>query len=384
MTILTRIKPSAYHDSVTLMLVAKAILELPGVQDAAVVMGTPANREIIGSAGLLTPRPRDPAGRSADRRQGRGRAGRRGCPGQGRRDPGGEGDPHGGRAYAPVEVIGSRHRRAAGSQSGRDLRCRALCRPGGAHRAGTRPARPPLLRQRAAGRRNRALATGGRPGPLCMGPDAGTAIINGVALGFANAVPRGSVGLVRAAGTGLGVTCGLARAGAGVSQAIGTGGRDLSEAVGGQTMLAGLQALQEDPGTSVIVLISKPPAAAVAERAWPRPNDPKPIVVCSLGADPGMVEKAGAIPATNLTQAAANAAALATGANWCDALVGLETDSKRLIPLAVAERARLFGRPRTVCAPRPVRRRHVLLRGPVDPEEPARAGAQQRAADKGQ
>ena len=51
-------------------------------------------------------------------------------------------------------------------------------------------------------------------GLLCMGPDAGTAIINGVALGFANAVPRGPVGLVSAAGTGLqAVTCGLARLG---------------------------------------------------------------------------------------------------------------------------------------------------------------------------
>ena len=54
-----------------------------------------------------------------------------------------------------------------------------------------------------------------------------------------------------------------------------------------------------------------------------------------------MVEKAGAIPATNLTQAAAIVAALATGANWCDTLVRSETDSKRLIPLATAEQARL-------------------------------------------
>ena len=54
MPILTRIKPSEYHDSITLMLVAKALLELPGVEDAAVVMGTPANREIIAAAGLLT------------------------------------------------------------------------------------------------------------------------------------------------------------------------------------------------------------------------------------------------------------------------------------------------------------------------------------------
>ncbi len=105
-------------------------------------------------------------------------------------------------------------------------------------------------------------------GLLCMGPDAGTAIINGVALGFANAVPHGRVGLVSASGTGLqGVTCGLARAGVGVSQAIGTGGRDMSEPVGGLMMLAGLRALQDDPETAVIVLISKPPAPSVAERS---------------------------------------------------------------------------------------------------------------------
>jgi succinyl-CoA synthetase alpha subunit len=40
-------------------------------------------------------------------------------------------------------------------------------------------------------------------GLLCMGPDAGTAIIDNVALGFANAVPRGPVGLIGASGTGL-------------------------------------------------------------------------------------------------------------------------------------------------------------------------------------
>ena len=180
-------------------------------------------------------------------------------------------------------------------------------------------------------------------GLLCMGPDAGTAIINGVALGFANAVPRGNVGLVSAAGTGLqGVTCGLARAGAGVSQAIGTGGRDLSEAVGGATMLAGLAALQEDPDTGVIVLISKPPAAAVAARVLAEvKRSKKPTVVCFLGADPGPIEAAGAIPATNLTQAAALAAALATGANWCDALVRLEEASIGLIALAAAEQVKL-------------------------------------------
>ena len=60
MPILTHIKPSEYHDSITLMLVAKALLEQPGVEDAAVVKGTPANREIIAVAGLLTERPWSP------------------------------------------------------------------------------------------------------------------------------------------------------------------------------------------------------------------------------------------------------------------------------------------------------------------------------------
>src|SRR4051794_39364496 len=39
-------------------------------------------------------------------------------------------------------------------------------------------------------------------GVLVMGPDCGTAIVSGVALGFANVVRRGPVGLVAASGTG--------------------------------------------------------------------------------------------------------------------------------------------------------------------------------------
>jgi succinyl-CoA synthetase alpha subunit len=36
-----------------------------------------------------------------------------------------------------------------------------------------------------------------------MGPDCGTAIINGVPLAFANEVKQGKIGIVAAAGTGL-------------------------------------------------------------------------------------------------------------------------------------------------------------------------------------
>ena len=71
-----------------------------------------------------------------------------------------------------------------------------------------------------------------------MGPDCGTAIINGVPLCFANAVRRGKIGVVGASGTGTQeVTCIIANEGSGVSQAIGTGGRDVKDAVGGITFL---------------------------------------------------------------------------------------------------------------------------------------------------
>ena len=125
-------------------------------------------------------------------------------------------------------------------------------------------------------------------GLLVMGPDCGTAILNGIPLGFANVIRRGAIGVVAASGTGLQqVTCLVDRLGAGVSQAIGTGGHDLSREVGGITMLQSIEALAADPATKVIVLISKPPAAEVATRVLERARAAgKPVVVCFLGVDP--------------------------------------------------------------------------------------------------
>src|SRR5712692_6697669 len=94
-------------------------------------------------------------------------------------------------------------------------------------------------------------------GLLLMGPDCGTAIINGVGLGFSNVVSRGSIGIVGASGTGMQqLICLIAAAGMGISQAIGTGGRDLSEAIGGVMMRRGLELLALDEHTEVIVLVS--------------------------------------------------------------------------------------------------------------------------------
>ena len=123
---------------------------------------------------------------------------------------------------------------------------------------------------------------------LMMGPDCGTAIIDGVPLGFANAVPRGRIGLAAASGAGLQEVISLIAAeGEGVSQAIGLGGRDLSDAVGGLMLTQALSALARDRATEVICVIGKPPGAAVAQRlAREAGRLGKPCVVHFMGAPP--------------------------------------------------------------------------------------------------
>ncbi|MEE8435201.1 MAG: protein FdrA, partial [bacterium] len=124
-------------------------------------------------------------------------------------------------------------------------------------------------------------------GLLVMGPDCGTALINGVAVAFANKVSRGNIGIVSASGTGLQeVSSLLTRMGGGISHGIGTGGRDLHEAVGGITTLMAIDALDGDPGTGHVVLISKPPAPSVARAVLERvAASPKPFTICLLGSE---------------------------------------------------------------------------------------------------
>jgi FdrA protein len=102
---------------------------------------------------------------------------------------------------------------------------------------------------------------------LVMGPDCGTAIVGGVGLGFSHTLAAGSIGLVAASGTGAQqLLCLLDYAGTGISAALGVGGRDLSAAVGARSARAALAALDDDPGTDLIVVVSKPPDPDVAER----------------------------------------------------------------------------------------------------------------------
>lgn len=155
-------------------------------------------------------------------------------------------------------------------------------------------------------------------GLLLMGPDCGTAIINGNPICFANVVTPGNIGVVSAAGTGLQeVTSLVSRNGGGISQGIGTGGRDLkSEKVDGSTTLMAIEALAADKNTAAIVVISKPPAARVAEnviKALKKAGKPAVIHLIGMAKRPrdGNLHYAG-----NLEETAGMAVAVAAGKSY--------------------------------------------------------------------
>lgn len=101
---------------------------------------------------------------------------------------------------------------------------------------------------------------------LVMGPDCGTAMVRGVALGFANVVRSGPVGMVAASGTGAQqVMCLLDAAGVGVSHCLGVGGRDLSVDVRGRSTRQALAALAADAATDRVIVVSKPPDPEVLD-----------------------------------------------------------------------------------------------------------------------
>ncbi|WP_059017945.1 acyl-CoA synthetase FdrA [Mycobacterium sp. M26] len=168
---------------------------------------------------------------------------------------------------------------------------------------------------------------------MVMGPDCGTSIVNGIPLGFANVVRRGPIGVVGASGTGTQeVTVRVHQNGSGISQALGTGGHDLADAIGGISMLHGLAALDTDPGTSVIVLVSKPPSPDVAAKvlAAAEASD-KPVVVIFLGADPASITRNGVYGAAYLAQAADMAVELARGEQPHAGEITTSNDMRRVL-----------------------------------------------------
>jgi FdrA protein len=124
-------------------------------------------------------------------------------------------------------------------------------------------------------------------GRLLMGPGAGTAMLGGCCLGFCNVVRAGRVGVVAAAGTGAQeVMTLLDRWGEGLSHVIGVGGRDLSERVGGRMAAHAVQALDDDPSTELILLVSKPPSPPIA-RAVIGSSESTPVVAALVGLPEG-------------------------------------------------------------------------------------------------
>ncbi len=290
-----------YKDSVALMRVAQGLLAMPGVHTATLQMGNPANKDILAEAGLLSDAVAS-AGpsdimiviQSRDTRQGQDAL--RACEAAlaGQNQDAGASQNHDARAPAKNLGLGVSRLRDAGEQ----INLAQISVPGPyAASEALKAVKQGLdvfmfsdnvpLAQEVAIKREAS-----RRGVLVMGPDCGTAIINGVPLGFANVVRRGSIGLVAASGTGLQeVTTQIDRLGqawgVGVSHAIGTGGRDVYAEVGGLSMLHGIALLAKDAQTKVIAIVSKPPAPAVVEKVMAAlAATGKPSVVVFLGASP--------------------------------------------------------------------------------------------------
>lgn len=288
MTTRTTLRRSFYQDSVALMGLARELRTGAGVREAAVLMGTPANLALMADAGLLTDAARA--------------AGPNDLVIVVRAESAEEAET----ALARAESLLTARRvrvEASGRRLPRTIDSAARQLEGANLALISVPGSFAAAEARKALRRGlhvmlfsdnvtlddeialKRLAV--KRGLLLMGPDCGTAYLGGVPLGFANAVPRGRVGLVAASGTGLQqVVTLLAAAGEGVSQAIGVGGRDMSEGVGAAMTLAALDALSADPATELIVVVGKPPAPAVRAAVEARLRAlGKPAVVAMLGRD---------------------------------------------------------------------------------------------------
>jgi FdrA protein len=299
-----QIRPGYYCDSVVLMQLQKSLLGLPGVEDAGAVMATLANRALLQVTGFSV-------------------AGIEAKPDDLLIVVKAENETAAADALAQVDDLLKRRQSAAAH----DFRPRSLASAAKAL-SGAQWVLISVPGRYAADVAEEALDLGKHvflysdnvslddeirlkqkardKGLLLMGPDCGTAIINGVGLGFANRVRRGNIGVVAASGTGLQVvTSGVHNLGSGISQAIGTGGRDLKADVGGITALQAIDLLGRDPQTKVIVLISKPPDAAVVSQLFNAAQSTgKPIIVNFIGYPPLASHNGNLHFATTLNEAA--------------------------------------------------------------------------------
>lgn len=156
---------------------------------------------------------------------------------------------------------------------------------------------------------------GQKMGKLVMGPDAGVALIDGVALAAGSIIKEGPIGIVAASGSGAQeVGCIIEKCGMGVSNIIGTGGRDLYPQIGGITMLEGIRRMEADPNTKVIILVSKLANLGVMDRVLTfADNCVKPVVALFLGSDESLFAGHRVHGTFSLEAAALKAVSLAGG-----------------------------------------------------------------------
>ena len=305
------VRSGAYYDSVILMQLQRSLAALPGVLDAGVVMGTDANKAVLAQSDLLTP---DAQAAVADDLVIVVRT---------------EDDAAAQAALDQVDELLIRRRRGVEQEyRPRSLESAAQMMPDAQWVLISVPGRYAAGVARQALRLDKNVflysdnvslddevslkQLAAEKGLLVMGPDCGTAIVNGVGMGFANRVRRGPIGMVAASGTGLQqVSSRIHQLGSGITHALGTGGRDLSEAVGAVTARQGLALLSRDPETKVIVLISKPPAPKVADDVLRAARSAgKPVVVDFIGYSPPSRQADNLHFATSLDEAAELAAQL--------------------------------------------------------------------------
>ncbi|HEX6792399.1 MAG TPA: acyl-CoA synthetase FdrA [Casimicrobiaceae bacterium] len=284
--VVSRVVRGRYLDSVSLMRISQSLSALDGVVEAAVMIGSDTNKRLMRDSGLLgaeaeAAQPADLIVGVRAENEGAARA-----------------------ALAAVDALLSK--RATHAAGGAVEHARTLA---GATKAlpGANVALISVPGEFAAAEAAKALRAGlnvllfsnnvslddevalkqlaRERGLLLMGPDCGTSLVNGVPLAFANVVPRGSVGVIAASGTGLQeVTTLVAHGGGGISHGIGVGGRDLRDEIGGITTLMALDALDADAATTHVVVISKPPAPRVANAVLERiAKSAKRFTICLLG-----------------------------------------------------------------------------------------------------
>jgi len=284
---LNDVRQRFYLDSVALMRYARQLIGLPGVSNAALMIGTPSNKQILADAELLS-KPGQSAGANdliiavrADDEDA---------------------------AQAALNKAQALLTQPAAQQKGRQSRRQVRSLMGAlqqlpeanlalisvpgefaaveARKALRRGLHVMLFSDNVSLSDERSLKLEAQErGLLLMGPDCGTAILGGAPLAFANVVPRGDIGLISASGTGLQeVSCLIARLGGGVSHAIGVGGRDLKDEIGAISTLMAFDALERDASTRHIVLISKPPGSKVTALILERiARSRKPVTLCFMG-----------------------------------------------------------------------------------------------------